>query len=168
MDESADLSLWTGRPTEAALSALRDPSQREEPSADSDASSHQQSPTPSEGSSEAEGVTYDGSAAPTFKSPDGAIRSDTEDVEEMIPQLQHGFYIDIPPMDEEEKDEYEYLPGHFSAKEIISESGTDRFVVRLQSGEKQLVGCSSLCFALSYFSSRSGLSRRFTPPSTVK
>lgn len=151
MDEAADLSLWTGRPAEAALSAIRDPAQRKNSTAESDASSRWQSPAPSEGSSEAEEVTYDGSAAPTFKSRYDTIRSDTEDVEEMLPHLQHGFYIDIPPMDEEEKNEYEYLPGHFSAKEVISELGRDRFVVRLKSGEKQLVGHSSLCFAVRTF-----------------
>lgn len=151
MDEAADLSLWTGKPTEAALSAIRDQSQREDSTANSDASSRQASPAPSEGSSKAEDVTYDGSAAPTLKSPHDATRSDTEEVEEMLPRLQNGFFIDIPPMDEEEKKEYEYLPGHFSAKEVVSELGGDRFVVRLKSGEKQLVSYSSLCFGLLTF-----------------
>lgn len=144
MDKAADLSLWIGRPTSTALSAMRDPSQRDSPAADSDVSSHQQTPAPSERSSEAEDVTYDGSAAQTFKNAHDNTRSDSEDINEVLPRLQHGFYIDIPPMDEDAKQEYEYLPGHFSASEVISEIKGGRYVVRLHSGEKQSVGRSSL------------------------
>jgi hypothetical protein len=53
------------------------------------------------------------------------------------PQLVNGFYIDIPQLSDES--EYEHLPGYFAVKEIIREVKPGRYLVRLGSGEVDLV-----------------------------
>ena len=68
------------------------------------------------------------------------------------PELQNEFFIDIPKIPN--KDEYEHLPGHFTVDRVLSEYSQDRYLVKLRSGEVELVRvpkCSStsLSFALS-------------------
>ena len=70
------------------------------------------------------------------------------------PELQNEFFIDIPKIPN--KDEYEHLPGHFTVDHVLSEYSQDRYLVKLRSGEVELVRvpkCSStsLSFAFTYF-----------------
>jgi hypothetical protein len=134
--DATDLSLWTGKPPFS--SALRNPSSLEDQS-ESDGRGPQRSPAPSEDSSEGEGITYDGSPVRIFKKAREEVGSDSESLDDVVPQLQNGFYIDIPSMDEDEKNGYEYLPGHDHADKILSEGAAGRFIVRLMSGDKKLV-----------------------------
>lgn len=131
-----DLSLWTGKPSSSKV--MRGPSPHNNQSG-SDALEPQRSLTPSEDSSDVEDITYDGSPAQIFKSARGQIQSDSE-MEDVLPRLQSGFFIDIPSMDEDEKNDYEHLPGHDHAAEILSQARNGRLIVRLQSGDKKSVG----------------------------
>ena len=70
------------------------------------------------------------------------------------PELQNEFFIDIPKIPN--KDEYEHLPGHFTVDRVLSEDSQDRYLVKLRSGEVELVRvpkCSStsLSFVFTYF-----------------
>lgn len=49
------------------------------------------------------------------------------------------FYIDIPRLTEEEKEQYEYLPGHFSVRKVLSQQRDKRYKVLLKSGESVIV-----------------------------
>ena len=51
--------------------------------------------------------------------------------------LQNGFFIDLPEI--HNKDEYESLPGHFTVRRVISEHPHDKYLVKLGSGEVELV-----------------------------
>ena len=53
------------------------------------------------------------------------------------PQNVSGLYIDIPQLSDES--EYEHLPGYFAVQEIIREVTPGRYLVRLGSGEVDLV-----------------------------
>ena len=70
------------------------------------------------------------------------------------PNLQNGFFVDIPKIPN--KDEYEHLPGHFTVDRVLSEYPQDRYLVKLRSGEVELVcvpKCSSISpsFAFTHF-----------------
>jgi len=58
----------------------------------------------------------------------------------VVPEFQHNFYVEVPSLSDEQKESYEYLPGHFSAKRILSRFRGNRYLVRLGSGETNLVG----------------------------
>jgi hypothetical protein len=72
------------------------------------------------------------------------------------PKSQNEFFIDIPNIPN--KDEYEHLPGYFTVDRVLSEYSPDRYLVKLRSGEVELVRvpkCSStfLSFAFTIFDS---------------
>jgi hypothetical protein len=58
--------------------------------------------------------------------------------------FQKHFYIDVPRLSEEEKQTYEYLPGHFTVERVLSQRKDKRYVVRLESGERDVVSALSL------------------------
>jgi hypothetical protein len=65
--------------------------------------------------------------------------NDNDGTGEVTSHFQHKFHINIPQMDEDEKEKFQHLPGHFTVKKILSEFSRDRYLVKLASGEKQLV-----------------------------
>lgn len=67
-----------------------------------------------------------------------------EEVQFVVNQ-QVGLTVEVPELSEDEKDEFEHLPGHFNVKRILYATGDAdrRFVVKLGSGEVDLV--SSHC-----------------------
>lgn len=139
MEEPPDLALWTSKPPPS--SKLRESSQQEI-SSDSDVQHPEHSPPLSEDSSEADGIAYDGTPLHTFRRTQGTEDIDTSDadsLEDVLPQLQRGFYIDVPYMPESERQAYEFLPGHDSVDTILSEAKGGRYIVRLKSGDKQMV-----------------------------
>jgi hypothetical protein len=85
----------------------------------------------------------------------GGMASEEEQASQRSPspKLQNGFFVDIPKIPN--KDEYEHLPGHFTVDRILSEYSQDRYLVKLRSGEVELVRvpkCSSASsFAFPYF-----------------
>lgn len=70
--------------------------------------------------------------------------SDDEESEAaaVAPRLQQSLYIDVPKLSHEDKQDYEFLPGHFSVRKVLSKSDEDRYLVQLDSGEVDLVSGS--------------------------
>src|SRR4051812_39545717 len=66
----------------------------------------------------------------------------------LSPKLHNGFFIDIPQIPN--KDEYEYLPGHFTVDRVLSEYPQDGYLVKLRSGEVESV-CVPKCSSISPF-----------------
>jgi chromodomain-helicase-DNA-binding protein 4 len=63
----------------------------------------------------------------------------SQTVENATPHKQQDFYIDVPWLSDKEKEAYEYLPGHFTARKILNQRGHDRYIVRLESGEQSIL-----------------------------
>jgi hypothetical protein len=57
-------------------------------------------------------------------------------------QLENGFYIDIPHL--LDKEDYEHLPGYFTVQRILREVTPGRYLVKLRSGEVDLVSMPSV------------------------
>jgi hypothetical protein len=71
---------------------------------------------------------------------------DSEDVSAALGLFQKHFYIEIPKISEEEKQKYEYLPGHFSVKRVLHQQRDKRYVVELRSGEHNTVSFTTASF----------------------
>jgi hypothetical protein len=68
-----------------------------------------------------------------------SVSDEDGSVAKSIPRPQQQLYIDIPKLSEEEKEEYEYLPGHFSVQRIVSKLRGARYAIKLKSGESDIV-----------------------------
>ena len=66
-----------------------------------------------------------------------------EDLPASIGMFQKHLFVDVPKLSEEEKETYEYLPGHFSVERVLYRQKDNRYVVRLESGEQDIVSYSS-------------------------
>ena len=140
--DNTDLPSWTGKPPEKSSQLVP-----RSPIADISQSDESRGPSPAQSSNSTgslEEITYDG--IPATKTKTTPVRpADTFDdseegsVIEVVPRFQHNFFIDVPTLDEDEKQEYEYLPGHFTVSKIMSEYRGSRYLVKLHSEEKQLV-----------------------------
>ena len=64
-------------------------------------------------------------------------------VEKMSPRTRGGFIIEIP--DIPNKDEYQHLPGHFEVSRVLSEYSASRYLVKLRSGERDIVSVCLWC-----------------------
>ncbi|KIW89513.1 uncharacterized protein Z519_09669 [Cladophialophora bantiana CBS 173.52] len=62
----------------------------------------------------------------------------------LVGLFQKHFYIDVPKLTDEEKEAYEYLPGHFSVEKVLSERKDRKYIVRLESGEQDIVSAREL------------------------
>lgn len=78
------------------------------------------------------------------------ILSDDEEVDEDEGDIEadsnqgaaSNVYVEVLPLPDDEEEEYEYLPGHYRVKRVMSEYKGERFLVKLQSGEADLVSRS--------------------------
>ena len=139
MDES-DLSLWTAKPPHTPQDVAHVAQAVVQTISDPESSASRQNSKDSEDPRSAEDATSDGQPYHGRNQTIGADESDTDDLLEVTPHFKHGFYIDVPAMDDEEKKEYKYLPGHFTAREIVWEGKDGYFTVKLLSDEIQRVG----------------------------
>jgi hypothetical protein len=57
-------------------------------------------------------------------------------------QLENGFYVDIPHLSD--KEDYEHLPGYFTVQKILREVTPGQYLVKLRSGEVDLVSMPSV------------------------
>ena len=139
MDDT-DLSSWTGKPPEKSSQLVP-----RSPEVDISQSDESRGPSPTQSSASTgslEEITYDGIPAvktTPVRPADTFDDSEEGSVIEVVPRFQHSFFIDVPSLEEDEKEKYEYLPGHFTVSKIMSEYRGNRYLVRLQSDEKQLV-----------------------------
>lgn len=155
--EDIDLSAWMGKPPAQA----QPPADIAEGSEDEEAVQPQLplDPEPprepaeasdSDGSSESGDILHEDSiTAPSLiraQHPRESLPDDSDLEEDDRPRnnsssvlRKQNFYIDLPILSAEEKAQYEYLPGHFSVRKILLRHSTDKFIVKLGSGERTLV-----------------------------
>ncbi|KAK6365906.1 hypothetical protein LTS17_010872 [Exophiala oligosperma] len=148
MDNSVDISAWMGKPPQK--------SQHTDKSAIETAPSSQGSQDSWESAISAPSITSSGgdiehNSEPDTQTSDGYVQEESEAtsdadglVSALVPSLQHNFYIDVPRLSDREKQDYEYLPGHFAVKEILAQRTDDQYVVRLESGERDLLSSRKL------------------------
>jgi hypothetical protein len=129
-----DFSKWVGKPPRDG--AIHESEERGEGEEDEKATSlHRKTDSDS---SQPESVSdKDNDASPGTKSRSNTNSTPNSPSPSHQTQLVNGFYIDIPKLAEES--EYEHLPGYFAVQKIIREVKPGRYLVRLRSGETDLV-----------------------------
>lgn len=156
MDE-IDLSEWTKKPPPRAPSPVTDSpigSQHDNAKVRSSSSERSEPPSPASStnaSSDLGDIFHDENPPVSglkarAQSPQDAS-SDSSDLEEIaaprtattINPKKQTFYIDLPSLSDIDRDDYDYLPGHFTARKVLSQHSPDRYVIKLASGEKTLV-----------------------------
>ncbi|KIW27844.1 uncharacterized protein PV07_07545 [Cladophialophora immunda] len=146
--KDVDLTTWVGKPPEK-------PSRAKSPAGDApdqnpDALHLQTELSLSDESSEAGDIVHDdGKVNQTDFSrrvplDESASGQESDDGNLSVGLFQKRFYIDIPNLSKEEKETYEYLPGHFSVEKVLSEHKNKTYVVRLESGEQNIVSAREL------------------------
>jgi hypothetical protein len=141
-----DLSSWLGKPSEVA----KLPQSQVVLSGDDDASesSAQQSDA---GARKFEDGGYTRQISAMSRTRSGGKVGSIKAVGKPSPvrPRQNGVYIDVPEISD--PDEYEYLPSHHDVEKILSEYSQNRFLVKLASGERELVSLLSSRYLLSSF-----------------
>lgn len=150
--EDGVLSAWVGRP----VGKSEIPAEREKDEIStlrSGSEDDQASLTDSAGSIGADDdLQSDGSTAHVPRKETSRIHSLAD-----FARLQQGFFIEPPKLSEEEKEDYDFLPGHFSVERIISKIRHDKYMVKLKSGERDLVSVISLLLHCYFIASRGHL-----------
>ncbi|EXJ88823.1 hypothetical protein A1O3_01887 [Capronia epimyces CBS 606.96] len=149
-----DLSSWmgkppqgpkpVGKPTEDVLSDSSDSEKMQSAS-----SAHDNSSSDGDILHDEEGDGPHEERRVKNKQPRKTVSEEEEKEEEdpavvLVPRLQQSFYIDIPRLSDERKQEYASLPGHFSVRRIVSKNDEDSYLVKLDSGEMSLVSAREL------------------------
>lgn len=146
MEETEDLDGWLGKPPEIPKAPTPDAAIVVD--ADSDVHMSDKNLTDSdigspEGLQEEIQSEVDRNTQETRRE---VISSDDEEDDEEEDDTEadsaHGaasnVYVQVPPLPDDQE-EYEYLPGHYRVKRVMSEYKGERFLVKLQSGEADLV-----------------------------
>ncbi|KAK5075246.1 hypothetical protein LTR64_001451 [Lithohypha guttulata] len=162
MEESGELNAWLGKPPDKFDSV----SSGNDHDVQAEVRSEDRSPSPSV-SSEA-GDVIEVSQQPTFvhvtapqdqttAEPDTIVidgegdneeesrqqDSDSEAGSQFVVNKQEDLTIDVPELPEDEKEDYDYLPNHFTVKRILYALGNGsadrKYVVKLLTGELDLV-----------------------------
>jgi len=68
--------------------------------------------------------------------------AEEEEVDGFVVHRQENLTIDVPELPENERDEFDYLPDHFTAKRILYALPDRQYIVKLGSGEVDLVSSS--------------------------
>jgi hypothetical protein len=141
VDQSVDLSSWLGKPPENSKPLEQQPEDAE--SQGSDSGDRRTPISISDASSSADDILHEEPIHNRVKrarfSEEPSSGDEDASLAAVTSRLQHNFYIDVPKLSEEEKQEYEYLPGHFSVRRVLSNLEGDQHIVELESGERDLV-----------------------------
>jgi hypothetical protein len=129
-----DLSSWLGKPSEVAKLP-----QSQVVLSDNDDASESSAQQSDARAAEFEDTGYPGQISAMSKTRSGRKIGSIEAVgrPSQVRPRQNGVYIDVPEISD--PDEYEYLPGHHDVEKILSEYSQNRFLVKLASGERDLV-----------------------------
>lgn len=150
MEETDELNGWLGKPPEVPKTPTPDATIAVD--ADSDVHMSDHNLTDSNiGSPEAlqEQIQSDEDRN-IQETRQAVILSDDEEVDEDEGDIEadsnqgaaSNVYVEVLPLPDDEEEEYEYLPGHYRVKRVMSEYKGERFLVKLQSGEADLVSRS--------------------------
>ena len=147
MEETEDLDTWLGKPPEIPEEQIKGPAF----DAESDVHISDHNLTDSNiGSPEGlqeeiqpneNGGTQAARIQLTSSEDEEVDEDDDETALASLNQTTSNCYVQVPAMPHD-AEEYEYLPGHFKVKRVISELKGKRFLVKLQSGEVDLVSHS--------------------------
>ncbi|OCT52869.1 chromodomain-helicase-DNA-binding protein [Cladophialophora carrionii] len=80
----------------------------------------------------------------TSPSDQDATEVDYDEERPLVGLFQKRFYIDVPRLADEVKETYDYLPGHFVVERVLSQRKDKRYIVRLESGERDITGTCPL------------------------
>jgi hypothetical protein len=136
--DAADLSAWFGKPPNSPkVQENGEPADDTESGVES--SREKLSPEETEaadaGNSDIEQPQSDGEERDEL-----VLSSEDESFGGRTSRLHNGFFIHIPRIPN--KDDYEHLPGHFTVDRVLSEYPGDKYLVKLGSGEIELVRVS--------------------------
>lgn len=135
------MSTWLGKPPQKT----KDTEEDLEEDAGSTASQHSQSTVHddhlSSDSDEHSDIDHsnENTVQARVSTTESAPADDHGPVRSAVPPRQQGFYIDVPKLSKEEEDEYEYLPGHFSVRKILSKLENERYLIQRKSDERGIV-----------------------------
>ena len=139
--DTAELSSWLGKPPNMA--------KRSQSNEASDRTASGSRPATSEGSLSSSGDSEqkDGNSIELIDSSseeEDRLSSRVGDLSfaKSMPQQHADFYIDVPEIPD--KDDYEHLTGHFVVDRVISQYPQQKYLVKLQSGEIDLVSFPGL------------------------
>jgi hypothetical protein len=141
MDDTEDLDGWLGKPPE--VPKARTPDATIVVEVDSDVHMSNNNLTDSNIGSPVdlqEDVQSEEDRNTQEAAQEVLLSNDENDIEADSSQgATSNVYVELPPLPDNEED-YEYLPGHYRVKHVMSEYKGERFLVQLRSGEADLVG----------------------------
>ncbi|KAI1624979.1 adenosinetriphosphatase [Exophiala viscosa] len=135
-----DISSWLGKPPEKSKNTEKDTGE----DAEETLSQQSKSPVGDAYSSSDSDDNGDIEHSPENDIPVTVSDEDEDSVRDTTSRLQHNFYIDIPRLSREEKEAYEYLPGHFSVQRVLSKLEDGKYLIKRKSGERDLVSAREL------------------------
>jgi hypothetical protein len=133
--DAADLSAWLGKPP--PVPKLQQNSEPAEDARSGSDSSHEQSVAEELEPAEPSDSEIEQPQSEVIERDDLALEEEEDSFPSPTSGLQNGFFIDIPKIPN--KDDYEHLPGHFIVDRVISGYPKDKYLVKLGSGEIELV-----------------------------
>jgi hypothetical protein len=133
--DAGDLSAWFGKPP-TTLKVQQDGESAE--SAENSVGSGEEQSIPEEVEpADASDSDMEQPQSEDGERPELALGSEQDSFHGQVSRLHNGFIIDIPKIPN--KDDYEHLPGHFTVDRVLSEHPRDKYLVKLASGEIELV-----------------------------
>jgi hypothetical protein len=164
MEESEDLDSWLGQPPERPKEPTPDPMV----DADSDLQLSDHNLTDSDAASpeRTDDIKILREIVRAAEE-DGVVELSSDDEDEDVFEVgsqraeTSNVYVEVSPLMDDYED-YEYLRGHFKVRRVVSEYKDEKFLVKLESGESNLVG------SLSCLSNRSCLLCRRSVDVTYK
>lgn len=148
-EDSLDVNAWLGKPPEQATSKATSKATSEAHDVEG-AHSAATSPSPSVSSHESDLIEIPHRPAPAqevvsdeetvVEVDQDALQDEAqEEVDGFVVNRQENLTINIPELPEAERDEFDYLPDHFTAKRILYALPNRQYIVKLGSGEIDLV-----------------------------
>lgn len=148
-EDSLDVNAWLGKPPEQATSKATSKATSEAHDVEG-AHSAATSPSPSVSSHGSDLIEIPHRPAPAqevvsdeetvVEVDQDALQDEAqEEVDGFVVNRQENLTINIPELPEAERDEFDYLPDHFTAKRILYALPNRQYIVKLGSGEIDLV-----------------------------
>jgi len=144
-EDSLDVNAWLGKPPEQATSKSASEAHDVE-----GAHSAATSPSPSVSGHESDLIEIPHRPAPrqevisdeehVVEADQDALQDEAqEEGDEFVVNRQENLTINVPELPEAERDEFDYLPDHFTVKRILYALPHRQYIVKLGSGEIDLV-----------------------------
>ncbi len=136
----ADLSAWLGKPP--AISKIRKNTEPLEEVQSESGSSSEQSAAEEVVVIESDGSVTEESVMELGEKDELASEEHVVPSRGLPSRTRTNYFIDVPEIPN--KDDYEHLPGHFTVDRVLAEYPRNKYLVKLGSGEVELVGVHRL------------------------